>query len=218
MEPPYRLGLVATSRSGSTYFRRYLCDKYGLHDSASWLKHNPYEKINEAPFAKKHHILKILTHYVPDDEIDEVISESETVWLYRKNTFKQFLSHVYRLITKINLVYKKEEIEFLKNSIPNNSIVATTEQYDTFMRRLEKFWDLFYSRNKGTLVEYEKFVSDPKEVGWEIMEDYNLEWITWESMEPESHGWPDIKIPLKMSIDYENKFKNIEEIRKWFNG
>ena len=47
------------------------------------------------------HILKILTHYVPDNKIDEVISESETVWLYRKNTFKQFLSHVYRLITKI---------------------------------------------------------------------------------------------------------------------
>ena len=60
MEDVYRLGLVATSRSGSTYFRRYLCDKYGLHDSASWLKNNPYEKIKEAPFADKHHILKIL--------------------------------------------------------------------------------------------------------------------------------------------------------------
>ena len=212
MEEPYRLGLVATSRSGSTYFRRYLCDRYGLHDSASWLKNNPYEKIKEAPFANKHHILKILTHYVPDNEIDGVILDSEPIWLYRKNMFRQFLSHVYRLITKINLVYKKEEVEFLEKNVPNGSLIATTEQYDTFMRRLEKFWDLFYTHNAGSLIQYEKFINDPKEVAYDVFEDYNLEWIMWETDEP-----PKIRLPLKLDINYEKKSKNIEEIRKWFN-
>ena len=212
MDDVYRLGLVATSRSGSTYFRRYLCDKYGLHDSASWLKNNPYEKIKEAPFADKHHILKILTHYVPDHQIDGVILDSEPIWLYRKNMFRQFLSHVYRLITKINLVYKKEEVEFLDKNVPDNSLVATTEQYDTFMRRLEKFWDLFYTHNAGSLIQYEEFINDPKEVAYDVMEDYNLEWIMWEESEP-----PKIRLPLKLEINYEKKFKNIKEIRKWFN-
>ena len=215
MEDVYRLGLVATSRSGSTYFRRYLCDKYGLHDSASWLKHNPYEKIDEAPFAKKHHILKILTHYVPDHQIDGVILDSEPIWLYRKNMFRQFLSHVYRLITKINLVYKKEEVDFLDKNIPDNSLVATTEQYDTFMRRLEKFWDLFYTHNAGSLIQYEEFVNDPKEVAYDVMEDYNLEWIMWEIDEDVP---PKIKLPLKLEINYEKKFKNIDEVRRWFDA
>ena len=215
MEDVYRLGLVATSRSGSTYFRRYLCDKYGLHDSASWLKHNPYEKIDEAPFAKKHHILKILTHYVPDHQIDGVILDSEPIWLYRKNMFRQFLSHVYRLITKINLVYKKEEVEFLDKNVPDNSLVATTEQYDTFMRRQEKFWDLFYTHNAGSLIQYEEFVNDPKEVAYDVMEDYNLEWIMWEIDEDVP---PKIKLRLKLEINYEKKFKNIDEVRRWFDA
>jgi hypothetical protein len=217
MEPPYRLGLVTTSRSGSTYFRRYLCNKYGLWDSTSWLKFNPYEKITEAPFANKHHILKILTHYIPEEKISNILREFDTVWLYRKDTLKQFLSHVARIRTQINLVYNEEEISSLNNSIEDNSLVALYREYLTFKKRLELFWDLYYTRKSGTLVEYDRFVSDPKEVGWEIMEDYNLEWIMWESMEPESHGWPNIKMPLKLSIDYEKKFKNIDEIKEWID-
>tara|TARA_Y100001963_G_scaffold158605_1_gene258839 strand:+ start:850 stop:1494 length:645 start_codon:yes stop_codon:yes gene_type:complete len=213
MEEPYRLGLVATSRSGSTYFRRYLCDKYGLYDSASWLKHNPYERIHEAPFANKHHILKILTHYVPEQQIDGVILESEPIWLYRKDMMRQFLSHVTRIETKTNLVYKKEEVDFLNDSIPDNSLVATRKQYDTFMRRLEKFWDLYYTHNAGKLIQYEEFITDPEEIGYDIFEDYNLEWIMWE----EDEAPPKVRLPLKIEIDYEKKFKNIDEIRKWFN-
>ena len=45
-----------------------------------------------------------------------------------------------------------------------------------------------------------------------VFEDYNLEWIMWETDEP-----PKIRLPLKLDINYEKKFKNIEEIRKWFN-
>ena len=217
MEPPYRLGLVTTSRSGSTYFRRYLCDKYGLWDSTSWLKFNPYEKIAEAPFANKHHILKILTHYIPEEKIYNILTEFDTVWLYRKDTLKQFLSHVARIRTKINLVYNEEEISSLNNSIKDNSLVAKYREYLTFKKRLELFWDLYYTRKGGTLVEYERFVEDPLDGGWQIMEDYNLEWIMWESMEEESHGWPKIHMPLGLGIDYEKKFKNIDEIKEWID-
>ena len=217
MEEPYRLGLISTSRSGSTYFRRYLCHAYGLWDSASWLKTNPYEKIAEAPFANKHHILKILTHYLPRETIYGVLKEFDTVWLYRNDTLKQFLSHVTRMRTKINLVYRKEEVSFLNNSIEDNSLVAEHSEYITFRNRLEHFWDLFYSSRSGTLVEYEKFVEDPLNVGIDIMDDYNLEWIMWESMEPESQGWPKIRLPLKLDIDYEKKFKNIDEIKEWID-
>ena len=136
MEPPYRLGLVTTSRSGSTYFRRYICHKYGLWDSTSWLKFNPYEKIEEAPFANKHHILKILTHYIPEDKISNILREFDTVWLYRKDTLKQFLSHVARIRTQINLVYNEEEISSLNNSIKDNSLVAKYREYLTFKKRL----------------------------------------------------------------------------------
>jgi hypothetical protein len=214
MEPPYRLGLVTTSRSGSTYFRRYLCDKYGLWDSTSWLKFNPYEKIAEAPFANKHHILKILTHYIPEEKIYNILTEFDTVWLYRKDTLKQFLSHVARIRTKINLVYNEEEISSLNNSIKDNSLVAKYREYLTFKKRLELFWDLYYTRKGGTLVEYEKFIEDPLDGGWQIMEDYNLEWIMWESMEK---GWPKIRMPLGLGIDYEKKFKNIDEIKEWID-
>ena len=129
--------------------------------------------------------------------------------------FRQFLSHVYRLITKINLVYKKDEVEFLDKNVPDNSLVATTEQYDTFMRRQEKFWDLFYTHNAGSLIQYEEFVNDPKEVAYDVMEDYNLEWIMWEIDEDVP---PKIKLPLKLEINYEKKFKNIDEVRRWFDA
>ena len=215
MEDVLRIGLVATSRSGSTYIRRYLCGKYGLADSASWLKTNPYEKIREAPFSNQSHILKILTHYVPDHEIDGVILDTSPLWLYRKNMLRQFLSHVYRLITKTNLVYRQEEIDFLDENIPDESLVATTEQYDTFMRRLERFWDLFYAHNSGKLLSYEEFISDPNEVSYDVYEDYNIEASMWEEEDKPAPKKP--RLPLKLDIDYTKKFKNIDEIRGWFN-
>lgn len=214
MEDVLRIGLVATSRSGSTYIRRYLCGKYGLADSASWLKTNPYENIREAPFSNQSHILKILTHYVPDHEIDGVILDTSPLWLYRKNMLRQFLSHVYRLITKTNLVYRQEEIDFLDENVPDESLVATTEQYDTFMRRLERFWDLFYTHRSGKLLSYEEFVSAPSEVAYDVYEDYNIEASMWEEDKPAPKK---PRLPLKLDIDYTRKFKNIDEIRGWFN-
>ena len=163
----------------------------------------------------RHHILKILTHYLPRETIYGVLKEFDTVWLYRNDTLKQFLSHVTRMRTKINLVYRKEEVSFLNNSIEDNSLVAKHSEFIVFRNRLEQFWDLFYSSNSGTLVEYERFVEDPKEVGWEIMEEYNLEWIGWEATSPED--WPKIRLPLKIGIDYEKKFKNISEIKEWID-
>ena len=50
---------------------------------------------------------------------------------------------------------------------------------------------------------------DPSEVGYEIMEDYNLEWIAWEAQD-----WPKIRIPLEIGMDYEKKFKNTSNALK----
>ena len=163
----------------------------------------------------KDHILKILTHYIPEEKIYNIIREFDTVWLYRKDTLKQFLSHVARLRTQVNLVYTEEDISSLNSSIKDNSLVAKYREYLTFKKRLELFWDLYYTRDGGTLVEYERFVSDPLQVGWEIMEDYNLEWIGWEATSPED--WPKIRMPLGLGIDYEKKFKNIDEIKEWID-
>ena len=37
-----RIGMVSTSRSGCTVFRRAICNIYGMADSNSWLKKNDY--------------------------------------------------------------------------------------------------------------------------------------------------------------------------------
>ena len=160
MEEPYRLGLVSTSRSGSTYFRRYICHKYGLWDSTSWLKFNPYEKIEEAPFANKHHILKILTHYIPEDKISNILREFDTVWLYRKDTLKQFLSHVARIRTRVNLVYTEEDITSLNSSIEDNSLVAKYREYLTFRKRLELSIKTRMLNDQNTKENYQKETMD----------------------------------------------------------
>ena len=45
-----RVGLIATSRSGSTYIRRFLCNTFGLYDPASWLKKNSFKDITLSSF------------------------------------------------------------------------------------------------------------------------------------------------------------------------
>ena len=71
-----RIGLVATSRSGSTYFRRVLCNTFGLYDPSSWLRENSYKNIKKENWSRQPHVLKILPHYIPENEsIGDIIKE-----------------------------------------------------------------------------------------------------------------------------------------------
>ena len=128
-----RIGLVATSRSGSTYFRRFLCNTFGLYDPASWLKKNSYDDIDKENWATQPHILKILPHYLPEDQhIGKMISGFPCIWLYRKDVLSQFLSHITRLRTKVNHIHYESE----RPDIPDDSLVATKEEFDRFMTKL----------------------------------------------------------------------------------
>ena len=137
-----RIGLIATSRSGSTYFRRFLCNTFGLYDPASWLKKNDYKDIDEQNWATQPHLLKILPHYIPEDQhFGELISKFPCIWLYRKDVLSQFLSHITRLRTKVNHIHYKHE----RPDIKDGSLIASKEEYDRFMIKLEQFWDIYYT-------------------------------------------------------------------------
>ena len=199
-----RIGLVATSRSGSTYFRRMLCNTFGLYDSGSWLKKNSYKKIKKQNWSRQPHILKILPHYVPEDQhIGEMIEKFPCIWLYRKDVLSQFLSHITRLRTKVNHIHTPTE----RPKIPNRSLTATRDEFDRFIAKLEKFWDIYYTHNEGRLVKFEDFVDDPISVFVDIQKYYELE----------VSELPAKKLTIKLGIDYEKKFKNIDEIKGWFD-
>ena len=152
-----RISLVATSRSGSTYFRRFLCNTFGLYDPGSWLKKNSYDDIGKENWATRPHILKILPHYVPENQhIGKMISGFPCIWLYRKDVLSQFLSHITRLRTKVNHIHYESE----RPDIPNGSLVATKEEFDRFMTKLEQFWDFFYTHNQGAVIAFENFLDD----------------------------------------------------------
>ena len=198
-----RIGLIATSRSGSTYFRRFLCNTFGLYDPASWLKKNDYKDIEKENWATQPHLLKILPHYVPEDQhIGEMISGFPCIWLYRKDVLSQFLSHITRLRTKVNHIHYESE----RPEIEDNSLIATKEEFDRFMTKLEQFWDIYYSHNKGALVEFENFLDDPLSTLADLQEQYDLK----------TNNRVQTQLTIKLGIDYEKKFKNIEEIKGWF--
>ena len=198
-----RIGLVATSRSGSTYFRRYLCNTFGLYDSASWLKKNSYKDIEETNWAHQPHILKIFPHYIPDDEnIQDILKDYKNIWLYRKDVLSQFFSHITRLRTKINHVHSKDEIP----DIPDKSLVATKEEFDRFNSKLNKFWDLFYADDENYLVAFENFLNDPLSTLVNIQEKFDLE----------INNNIKTQLTVKLNIDYEKKFINFAEIEEWF--
>ena len=198
-----RIGLVATSRSGSTYFRRVLGNTFGLYDPASWLKKNSYKDIEKENWSKQPHILKILPHYIPEDEyIGDIIKECKNIWLYRKDVLTQFLSHVTRLRTKVNHIHFEKE----KPDIPDNSLLATKDEFDRFTNKLENFWDIFYTHNEGSLVSFEEFLGDPLTTLANLQEEYNLT----------ANNKYKTELTIKLDIDYEKKFKNIDEIKGWF--
>ena len=198
-----RIGLVATSRSGSTYFRRMLCNTFGLYDSGSWLKKNSYKKIKKQNWSRQPHILKILPHYVPEDQhIGEMIEKFPCIWLYRKDVLSQFLSHITRLRTKVNHIHYESE----RPNIPDGSLIATKEEFDRFMNKLEQFWDIYYTHNEGTLVQFENFLDDPLTTLADLQEQYGLK----------ADNRVRTQLTIKLGINYEKKFENIEEIKGWF--
>ena len=199
-----RIGLIATSRSGSTYFRRFLCNTFGLYDPASWLKKNDYKDIEKENWATQPHLLKILPHYIPEEQhFGEMISGFPCIWLYRKDVLSQFLSHVTRLRTKVNHIHYENE----RPDIPDGSLIATKEEFDRFMTKLEQFWDIYYTHNEGARIAFETFLDDPLSTLADLQEQYGLK----------TDNWVQTKLTIKLGIDYEKKFENIEEIRGWFD-
>ena len=199
-----RVGLIATSRSGSTYFRRFLCNTFGLYDPASWLKKNSFKDIGKENWSRQPHLLKILPHYIPEDQhIGDMIEGFPCIWLYRKDVLSQFLSHITRLRTKVNHIHYASE----RPEIEDNSIIATKEEFDRFMTKLEQFWDIYYTHNQGALVAFENFLDDPLSTLADLQEEYGLK----------TDNRIQTQLTIKLGIDYEKKFKNIEEIKGWFD-
>jgi len=198
-----RIGLIASSRSGSTYFRRFLCNTFGLYDPASWLKKNDYKDIEKENWATQPHLLKILPHYIPEDQhFGEMIDGFPCIWLYRKDVLSQFLSHITRLRTKVNHIHYASE----RPEIKDNSLRATKEEFDRFMSKLEQFWDIYYTHNQGALVAFENFLDDTLSTLSDLQEQYGLK----------ADNKVKTQLTIKLGIDYEEKFENIEEIKGWF--
>jgi hypothetical protein len=203
-----RIGMVSTSRSGCTIFRRDICNVYGMADSNSWLKKNDYKHIEQAPFSDKPHILKILIHYIPESELGFILNEMPKIWLYRDDEVRQFLSHVARLHTKINHVYEKSDQPILND----NSISATRNQFDIFMYRKKLFWKVWkaygFLKNEP-LIKFEDFLETPTEIIENLQEWY------WKQFR---FGGPfQIPMPHKIEMEYTEKFANYEEILEWFD-
>ena len=199
-----RIGIVATSRSGSTYFRRYLCNHYGIQDSKSWLKHNLYKDIDTTDFAQKPHLLKILPHYVLEQSI---YSDMPCIWLYRKDIVTQFLSHVARLRTKINHITNEED----RPSLETNSLSATYEEFERFSLKMHEFWLLYKEHgipSEEMLIAYEDFLSNQQIVCEELDHHYKLK----------QNETVTTKITKSLGIDYKQVFDNYEDIESWFRN
>ena len=202
-----RIGLVATSRSGSTLFRSYACNMLGLLDSGSWLKHNSYSDIESQDFEKDIHLLKVLPHYISDspEEVHEVTKNFTSVWLHREDIVAQFLSHVARLRTGVNHVYKVED----RPQIENLSLEATREEFDMFKSKLDCFWNLYKNYHQGEpLISLEYFLANPTDNLAKLSNFFNIN----------SNQVVDIPIPVELGVAYNDKFKNYDEIIEWFEN
>ena len=200
-----RIGLVATSRSGSTLFRSYACNLLGLLDSGSWLKHNSYSDIDTQPFSKADHILKVLPHYISDspEDVHEVTKNFTSVWLHREDIVAQFLSHVARLRTGVNHVYKVED----RPQIENLSLEATREEFDRFKGKLDCCWNLYHTYHQGEpLISLEYFLANPTDNLAKLSNFFDVN----------SNQVVNIPVPVELGIAYNDKFKNYDEIVEWF--
>jgi len=203
-----RIGMVSTSRSGCTVFRRSICNVYGMEDTNSWLKKNDYQHIEQAPFSDQPHILKILIHYIPESKLGFILNEMPKIWLYRDDTVRQFLSHVTRLHTKINHVYEENN----QPRLDDNSICATRNQFDIFMYRQKLFWKVWkacgFLQNEP-LIKFEDFIEKPNELIEGLQDWY---WKQFRFDVPFQFS-----LPQKIEMDYTKKFVNYDEILGWFN-
>ena len=202
-----RIGLVATSRSGSTLFRSYACNILGLLDSGSWLKHNSYADIDKQEFASSSHLLKVLPHYISEspEDVHEVTKNFTSIWLHREDIIAQFLSHVARLRTGVNHVYKVED----RPQIENLSLEATREEFDRFKSKLDCFWNLYNNYHKGEpLISLEYFLANPSSNLAKLSNFFNIN----------SNQVVDIPIPVELGVAYNDKFKNYDEIIEWFEN
>ena len=75
------------------------------------------------------------------------------------------------------------------------------------MTKLEQFWDIFYTHNQGALVAFENFLDDPLTTLADLQEQFKLK----------ADNRVRTQLTIKMGIDYEKKFKNIDEIKGWFS-
>ena len=206
-----RVGIVSPSRSGSTYFRRYLCNHYGIQDSKSWLKHNLYKDIDTTAFAQKPHLLKILPHYVLEQSI---YSDMPCIWLYRKDIVTQFMSHVARLRTKVNHITDIKD----RPIIEDGSLTATVTEYERFQLKQIEFWQLYekYGQEEDDegygpepLIAYEDFLEDPDKIIDELDG-----WMYWDMYEREEGN---LTLTVPLGILYQNKFSNYAQIKEWFS-
>ena len=121
---------------------------------------------------------------------------------------RQFLSHVTRLYTLVNHVYDETN----QPQLEDNSIVATRNQFDTFMYRHKLFWKLWkaygFLKNEP-LIKFEDFLAQPQEVINELQE---WQWPQFSFNDPIK-----IEMPLRIEMDYTTKFSNYDEIVEWFN-
>ena len=177
----------------------------GLLDSGSWLKHNSYVDIDNEDFAKNDHLLKILPHYISDspEDVHEVTKNFTSVWLHREDIVAQFLSHIARLRTGVNHVYKVED----KPQIENLSIEATREEFDRFKGKLDCFWNLYHTYHQGEpLISLEYFLANPTDNLAKLSNFFDIS----------SNQVVNIPVPVELGIVYSDKFKNYDEIVEWF--
>ena len=75
-----------------------------------------------------------------------------------------------------------------------------------FITRLEQFWEIYYTHNEGSLISFEEFLKDPLTTLIDLQENYDLK----------ANNNYKSELTIKLDINYKKKFKNIEEIKDWF--
>ena len=216
-----RIGIVATSRSGSTFVRRKICHVYGLEDSNSWLQKNEYKNIRRFEesycLPPQPYILKILVNYIPEKDFDFILNDMSIIWLWRKDVVRQFISHVVRLHTKVNHLFEGDE----QPQLDDESITVERGHFDNFVYRQNLFWKAWETYGvikEEPLIKFEDFMTNT-EAHIERLQDWN-----WKS---EFYGfnklrkfafepWERNQLPHKIEMNYKKKFTNYDEILKWF--
>ena len=125
------------------------------------------------------------------------------MWLHREDIVAQFLSHVARLRTGVNHVYKVED----RPQIENLSLEATREEFDKFKGKLDCFWNLYNTYHQGEpLISLEYFLANPTDNLAKLSNFFDIN----------SNTVVEIPVPVELGIAYSDKFKNNDEIVELF--